>query len=114
MHERIPLLWQSAWPHLRRAGRAGVLHACPAAGPTTAHPSSQGTQPRVPFRVPPLFFKPVARDHLAEHRRRPCELRAGVGGSPHWLVVPVTGSSQGPTRMGLAAAHLPLTHQHWG
>ena len=32
----------------------------------------------VRFRVPPWVSNTIARDHLAEHRRRPCELRATV------------------------------------
>ena len=31
---------------------------------------------RVRFRVPPWVSNTTARDHLAKHRRRPCELRA--------------------------------------
>ena len=33
---------------------------------------------RVRFRVPPWVSKTIARDLLALHRRRPCELRAIV------------------------------------
>ena len=33
---------------------------------------------RVRFRVPPWVSKTIARDHLAKHRRRPCELRGVV------------------------------------
>ena len=33
---------------------------------------------RVPFRGPPWVSNTIARDHLAKHRRRPCELRAVV------------------------------------
>ena len=33
---------------------------------------------RVRFRVPPWVSNTIARDHLAKHRRRPCELRAVV------------------------------------
>ena len=33
---------------------------------------------RARFRVPPWVSNTIARDHLAQHRRRPCELRAVV------------------------------------
>ena len=33
---------------------------------------------RVRFRVPPWVSNAIARDPLAYHRRRPCELRAVV------------------------------------
>ena len=33
---------------------------------------------RVRFRAPPWVSNTIARDHLAKHRRRPCELHAVV------------------------------------
>ena len=40
---------------------------------------------RVRFRVPPWVSITIARDHLAKHRMRPCELRAVVRGVSRWF-----------------------------